>query len=511
VPPAIALLVWSILLLVLIRYHSRKDSTPSLALWIPVIWMFFISSRSPSQWFGLTPMTAATAFMEGSGLDRGIFLALMGLAIGALATRQLNWSGLVARNTAVTLFLLFALVSVTWSDFPLITFKRWVRDLGTYLMVVLVLSHPRPLDAISTVIRRSSYLLLFLSIVLIKYYPEIGVSYNSWSGAPEYAGATTSKNMLGAVCLISGIFYFWDTLRRWPERRTPGTKPSLLVNIALIAMTLWLLRLSNSATSQGCLVIGCVVVALLQGKWAMAHPRVATAVIPVTLSAYVALEFAFDLSTIIADFLGRDATLHGRTGIWDVLLAVQTNPLIGVGYQSFWLGERLTTVWRSLNVDFLNEAHNGYLEIYLSLGIIGLALLVMIMVSSYWRISRQLAVSPSFAALGLSLWSIMIVYNLTEAAFGASPLWTVFLLCGIGVPLSKAKMPARKAEEVLNSRRGVQFQRQTGMAAHGRVPPRRTRQAHFSGARGVQSTTATSTGSSTVNRGATKLPRTTLL
>jgi exopolysaccharide production protein ExoQ len=479
VPPAIALLVWSILLVVVIRYDSSKDSRRSPLLWLPVMWMFCMGSRLPSQWLGLTPADMATAFMEGSALDRVIFLVLMGVAAWALAMRQLNWTGLVAHNYAVALFLLFALVSVIWSDFPLIAFKRWGRDLGTYLMVVLVVSHPRPLDAISTVIRRLSYLLVFLSIVLIKYYPALGVFYNPWSGAPEYAGATTSKNMLGAVCLMSGIFFLWDTLRCWPERRIPATKLTLCVNIAMIAMTLWLLKLSDSATSLGCLGIGCVVVALFQGKWAVAYPRALRAVIPLTLVAYMLLESAFDLSDSIAVFLGRDPTLHGRTGIWDALLAVQTHPLIGVGYQTFWLGERLEAVWRRLNVTSLNEAHNGYLEVYLSLGVIGLALLGLIVVSSYGRISRQLTVSPAFASLGLSLWSTMIVYNLTEAAFPASLLWSVFLLCVITVPLSNAQTPPRNVP------------RQTRRADAAGLRPR-ARQAYFAGARGIQSTTATS-------------------
>ena len=56
--------------------------------------------------------------------------------------------------------------------------------------------------------------------------------------------------MLGVLCLISGIFFFWDTVTRWPERKERRTKRIILVNVAFIAMTLWLLNLSSSATSQ---------------------------------------------------------------------------------------------------------------------------------------------------------------------------------------------------------------------------------------------------------------------
>jgi exopolysaccharide production protein ExoQ len=435
-PPAVALLVYSLVVLCLIWHDRKTDARSSPALWLPIIWLFLLGSRLPSQWMGRTSASTAAAFADGSGLDRTIFLVLMALGIGVLSRRRLDWGKLLTANIAISVFVVFAFLSVLWSDFPLVTFKRWFRDLGMYLMILVVVTHADPIESISTFVRRLSYVLVFLSVLLIKYYPMIGVSYNIWSGAAEYAGATTSKNMLGAVCIISGMFFFWDTLRRWPQRKSHGVQISLAVNVAMIAMTLWLLVLSNSATSKGCLVIGCGVIALLKGKWALKYPRAVKALIPATLSLYVVLELVFDLSTSIALFLGRDPTLHGRTGIWEALLSVENNPLVGVGYQTFWLGERLDVVFRLLDVTFLNEAHNGYLEMYLSLGAIGVVFLILILLSSYWKLVQQFARAPLFASLGLSLWSVMVVYNLTEAAFPASFAWAVFLICAVGVPLS---------------------------------------------------------------------------
>lgn len=94
----------------------------------------------------------------------------------------------------------------------------------------------------------------------------------------------------------------------------------------------------------------------------------------------------------------------------------------------------------------VNEAHNGFLEVYLSMGGIGLALLGLILLASYRRLAKELAVSPTSASLGLSMWSIMIVYNLTEAAFPASLLWVLFLICAIAVPLSAAEVPSRRVQ-----------------------------------------------------------------
>jgi exopolysaccharide production protein ExoQ len=150
-------------------------------------------------WLGGTAGTAgmAAALEEGSSLDRNIFFGLMLLAAGIPISRRFRWVDFFRRNLALTLFLSLALVSFLWSDFPFIALKRWFRDLGNYLMILVVLSDRSPLEAVRTLLRRFSYLMLPLSIVLIKYYPALGVEYDTWVGLPTFGGAATSKNMLG--------------------------------------------------------------------------------------------------------------------------------------------------------------------------------------------------------------------------------------------------------------------------------------------------------------------------
>jgi O-antigen ligase len=412
------------------------------------MWLFIYSSKLPSQWLGLNPMSFTTAYEEGSALDRAVYLFLIIACLSILSARRLNWGELFSRNSALLLLVLFALVSVIWSDYTYVAFKRWFRDLGMYMIILVVLTDARPEIAVSTVIRRLSYIVLFLSLILIKYYPYIGILYDSWTGAPEYLGATTSKNMLGAVCLISGLFYFWDTLARWPQRKLPGAKRVLFANIVLFAVTVRLLSMSNSATSKTCLVIGCVVIALLRSQWARAKPRRVAAGIPVVLAAYAVLEMVFDVSTIVAEFLGRDPTLHGRTGIWDAVLKLQTSPLLGMGYESFWMGNRLAAVSTEIGITgTLNEAHNGYIEMYLNLGIVGVALLLLFMISSYRTVYRRYTVSPHFGSFGMALWVVMVFDNFTEAAFRAGLLWCALLLLVLVVP-RQDELPAREMQPV---------------------------------------------------------------
>lgn len=433
-PPFLALLIGAIPLVVLLR---RSKGSP--ALWLPVTWLFLVSTRSASQWLGMTGYYEAlgvTASEEGSPLDRMVYLAMAFLAVWILARRKIKWSELFAHNSALVLFLLFALASVAWSDYPYVSLKRYTRDFTMYVVVLVILTDPRPRMAVVTVIRRYLYIVIILSFLLIRYYTQMGIRYSQFDGSPEYVGATWSKNMLGALCMMSGLFHFWDTLAKWRERKTPQAKFILGMNLIVVATTLSLFRYTQSATAQGCLAVGCLVIMIVRSKWVKVNPSLVTLGFPVAITTYFLLTLVFDLRGMVAGFLGRDPTLTGRTDTWAALLQLQTNPLLGLGYQSLWTGNRLGAILKSLNASYLNEAHNGYLETYLNLGVVGLFLLIVVLVSCFRNISKQLTVSPHFASFGIAVWFVLIIYNVTETAFGSTHLMGVLLLCAVVVPRS---------------------------------------------------------------------------
>ena len=434
-PPSIALLLWLTLLIGLLWFDPAKVPETSLALWVPVTWMFIVGSRLPSQWFGGQVGQAAQALEEGNPLDRSAYFILMLLAIGILISRSFNWGDFFARNLALVVFLSFALLSVMWSDFPFVAFKRWFRDLGNYLVILVALSDPQPLEAIRTVLRRLCYLLIPLSVLLVKYYPEIGKQYDQWTGVAMYAGAATSKNMLGVLCLVSGLFFFWDTVTRWSDRKERETKRIILADGAFLAMTLWLLNLSDSATSRICLVLGCLIIAAVHSKAFQRHPGFLKMGILIGVCLYLILSFGFgiDINAVVAEAVGRNPTLTGRTDIWKVLLNMHTNPLVGTGYQSFWLGPRLQWVWNQPGIGRINETHNGYLDIYLNLGLIGLFLLAGFLVAIYRTICRRLEPLSSRGALSLVVWTVLVFYNVTKAAFQGGLLWLTLLLGAVSL------------------------------------------------------------------------------
>src|SRR5579862_6626990 len=149
--PSLALWIWLVLLVGLFYLDPAREVKTSVALWLPLIWFFFLGSRSPTMWLGLqTATSGAQALEEGSPLDATIFSLLTVAAFVILISRSFQWRNFLAQNSALSLFLAFALLSVTWSDFPLATFKKWFRDVGIYMAVLVVLSDPRPVEAVRT-------------------------------------------------------------------------------------------------------------------------------------------------------------------------------------------------------------------------------------------------------------------------------------------------------------------------------------------------------------------------
>jgi len=445
-PPFLALFCWAVLLLVVLYFEPTLGARPSRALWVPVVWLFLLGSRSPSQWFGEQMTGSAAAFEDGNPINRIVTLVLLLLAVGIVISRSFDWRKFFSLNLALAAFLAFALISFCWSDFPLVALKRWVRDFGSYIAMLVILTDRRPTDAIRVVLRRVSYLLVPLSIVFDKYYPALSKQYDPYSGFGYYIGVATSKNMLGLLCLISGLFFFWDTAIRWENRRQRQTRKILLLNAAFFAMTVLLLYTAKSTTSSICLILGCLVITAAYTKTFRRRPNLLKWMIPAAFFAYLLLSLGLGMRGSFAEAVGKDPTLTDRTKIWGFLLDMHTNPILGVGYQSFWMGSRLQMFWQNAGLGHLNEAHNGYIEVYLQLGLTGMVLLAIFLIASYRRVCRRLSFDFNFGVFGMALWMVVMFYNLSEAAFEAGLLYTILLLGVLAVPgRARARVRVRRA------------------------------------------------------------------
>src|SRR5207245_2200341 len=98
-----------------------------------------------------------------------------------------------------------------------------------------------PLAALKRVFARLSFLIIPLSILFIKYYPDIGRSYTRFEGHLTMTGVSTNKNTLGMVCMILGLGGVWRILEEFRSEKGMRRTRSMAAHGALLAMLTWLL------------------------------------------------------------------------------------------------------------------------------------------------------------------------------------------------------------------------------------------------------------------------------
>jgi O-antigen ligase len=439
-PPALATLVFAAGILMLFRLDREKHCGVSPALWIPTVWVWIAGSRMISEWQTAGVVSYPAVYLDGgSPLDRLVLTGLLAAGLLVLFVRARRAETILLRNGPVVLFFLFCLVSVLWSDYPDVAFKRWTKALGDLVMVLVVLSESDPFAALRRLLARASFLLIPVSVLLVKYYPELGRGYDIWTWTPYYGGVAIGKNGLGYVCLIFGLASLWRFFGTFcDEEENRRTRPRIAHGV-VVAMALWLFWMADSATSFACFFLGGAVMA------AAAMPGLARK--PVTAHfmmggvAFIAFWTMFLTGGAgLAEAMGRDSTLTGRTELWERLGTMIVEPLFGAGFDSFWLGERLDRLW-AVYWWQPRQAHNGYLEVFLNLGWVGIALLVLVFAWGYGNISGALRRNPEAAKLGLAFFVVALVYNVTEAAFKTlHPVWIAFLLA-VTVPASLRGTP----------------------------------------------------------------------
>jgi len=205
----------------------------------------------------------------------------------------------------------------------------------------------------------------------------------------------------------------------------------------LLLMSLWVLMKSESMTSVVSLLVGIVIFLYMRRPHARKRVKYLGTYSLTLVMTILLLNSVFALSDTILGVLGRSATLTGRTELWSQVLKETINPLIGAGYQSFWLGPILETYWNLWNFR-PNQAHNGYLETYLNGGLIGVCFLMVMIVSAGRKLKIQLLQGSDYAILRFSFFAAVLFCNLTEAYFNRmTPMWFIMLLASMTYPHQK--------------------------------------------------------------------------
>src|SRR5436309_6376012 len=343
--PSIATVVFGFSLLGLFLLDREPKSRTSPALWIPLAWVLIAASRMVSPWLGVGhTYESADEILDGSPLDRLILTGLMTAGLMVLFARGRRAGTFLRLNGPILLFFLYGALSVFWSDYPDVAFKRWTKALGNLVMLLVVLTDPDPSAAVKRLLARTGFLLIPLSVLLVKYYPELGRGYSPWIWTPYYTGVAEGKNGLGLVCLVFGLGSLWRFLEVFRSGERPRMAGPLIAHGAILAMALWLFWMADSVTSLACFLLGGGLIAVKNLPWLARKPTAVQLFVAGVL--FLSLVGLFlDVGTDLVEAMGRDATLSGRTILWEELLRTNTDPWFGTGFESFWLGERAKWFW----------------------------------------------------------------------------------------------------------------------------------------------------------------------
>ena len=418
----LGLIIW-----LCVKDVKRRDGV-SGATWLVVMWFMINTSRPVSSWFHGDTQQTVDGYLDGSPLDAAFFFALIFAGGAVVAVRHVKWSAFIARNRWLFLFFLYCLVSVAWSDYPFVAFKRWFKDFGNVILLAVLLTEEKPIEAMKAALVRCGLILVPLSFVFIRYFPEIGRVFAGYNrNELMYVGVAAHKNTLGALLLVAAAALVWDlTSRTGVDPK--ADRPFRWARLFVLVQAIWLLRMANSATALLCTVL--FVGIYFATRLALVQRRLPRVELYVAASAtlWFTLDSTLGLSElVIVDILGRDMDLTTRTEAWDLLLAADINHLVGAGFKSFWAGERMIELWKVL--PNIIQSHNGYVETYLNGGLFGLGLLAVMLLTGFGRLKRELVRGSEFARVRFTFWVIVLFYNFSEAAFNQlSLLWCVTLL-----------------------------------------------------------------------------------
>ena len=174
------------------------------------------------------------------------------------------------------------MISLFWSEISYTSLKRWIREIIALLMFLFIMTEPNPAQALLALFRRTIYILIPYSLVLIQYFSYWGRMYGRWSGEVMWVGATLHKNTLARLCAFTLFFTIWTL--RYRRRRRMFIKYQAWFEIAVAAMALLYvcrtqphLDLLSDLLHQSCFrLVGIFYIAANEKQGATPYPALLT-------------------------------------------------------------------------------------------------------------------------------------------------------------------------------------------------------------------------------------------
>ncbi|AOY79879.1 O-antigen ligase [Moorena producens JHB] len=341
-----------------------------------------------------------------SSLSRLLFVLIYLVTFLLLTLRWKKVLYVLSKDRWLSLLVGIAVVSVFWSSEPTTTINRAVALIGTTLFGVYLASRYTMKEQLE-MLGWAFGVAILLSFLFILALPKYGIMGGVHAGT--WRGIYVHKNVLGKVMVPSAVVFLLLAIR--------GKKNNLLLwggfGFAVI-----LLLFTTSKTALVSLIImlfSLYLYRMLRWRYYLLIP----AIFAMTTFGGSVLIWLLDNADALLGAIGKDATLTGRTKLWPFVLdMIEKQPWFGYGYGSFWngLNGESAYVWRAVLWPAPN-AHNGLLDLWLALGILGVLIYLIGFSFSLLRAIAWLRVSKTSE----NLWPLLfltytVLANITETS-----------------------------------------------------------------------------------------------
>lgn len=368
-----------------------------------------------------------------STLLRFLWLPFYGLiGVGLIVAGRDVWR-VMFRSPWLVLLAVLAIASALWSIDPELSFRRGIAVLATTLMGVYLAARFDWISALR-LLAVTWFGLMAASFIAGIVVPGFAVVHEIHPGA--WSGGWGEKNALGGHAARAAFLFAFLAWRDEPHRRWWAGG---------LAISLLLVVLSKSATALlgASLGLGVLFAAwwMLKGRrWSLALVWGGVCVVGGAVMIYAAAP------EILLGVIGKDATLTGRIDIWVELAgAIEKKPVLGYGYLAFWGLDSEPRYWLERAVDWnAPSGHNGWLDLAISLGVVGVVIFTIDVTLSAWRAARLSIVSPT-GVFAIGFLAQFMLFAMSESIILAqnSILWATYAFVA-----AKLAVDARRSAEV---------------------------------------------------------------
>jgi exopolysaccharide production protein ExoQ len=374
-----------------------------------------------------------------------VFLALCYVSIVAIALAHFRWTiSALSRNPAVLGLLVIACLSPFWAETPDLVARRAVAVVGTTLFGI-VMAVRLTFEEQLKLLRWATRIGAVLSLALLAVSPSAASSAGAEGSTVR--GIFNHKNHLGATMALGALV-------EWCLPET-GRMARLLRWLSFFVYFV-LLILSNSMTS----VVAFAATLAVVYAFKFLHSRLKLPLPILFVILLLGAGMGMALESSVTELLGRSSDLTGRTQLWTFTLdMIGKQPLLGYGLSGFWMGasEESLSVHTHLGWTPI-YSHNGYLEVLLSLGFVGLVLFLWVVATGIKRVLGRAQFNRSTQDMWpIAFFTFFLVHNLTECTILVQNCleWSLCIATVIGSDAMLLRALSTKAEERQASRAPV--------------------------------------------------------